>query len=64
MNIYGQVPHSIIQNFQQAIDTCTPYLLDNGGTIPAIALGIITRNGDAITHSMGIQDIDKKIPLE
>ena len=57
------LPQKIIKNFQSATDVCKPYLLENGGTIPAIALGVITRHGYAMTHYMGVQDINKKNPL-
>ena len=63
MSTPSPLPQKIIQNFQSATDVCASYLLDNGGTIPAIALGVITRDGYAMTHYMGIQDIENKTPL-
>ena len=56
------LPQGIMDNFQSAMQTIQPYLLENGGTIPAIALGVITADGRKLTHYMGIQDAHKDNP--
>ena len=59
----SSLPQKIIHNFESATRVCSSSLLGNGGTIPAIALGVITRDGYAMTHYMGGQDVDSHNPL-
>ena len=61
--MHPSLPQKIIHNFQKATHVCAPYLLENGGTIPAIALGVISRDGYAMTHYMGVQNVEDKTPL-
>lgn len=64
MQINGQPTQHMVDNFQQAMEACQPYLLHGGGHIPAMALGVITRDGDSIIHCMGTQDGDTNTPLQ